>query len=402
MRSIETRLFLIAATIFVFLGISGGLLNIAWTYMQVTFGVDVSQTGVLLLAATSGGLVAAFSSGTLIGRLGMGRVILMGVSILFVGLLSISANSTWLVMLMLIFLMYTGRGTLDAGLNNFISAGYGSTEMNWLHASWGLGLTIAPTIVTAVIVTMELGWQVAYALASGLALILIIVILINFRHWDAVGHGSDETSEKKLPPTNVRETLRLPAVRWSLLLFFVYGGVEIGTGQLINTLLVEGRDVSQEVASLWLSFYWGSFTVGRFLVGFVALRFNDQTILTASTSLAVIGALLVIPSDATTLNALGLILIGLGLAAIFPILIAQTPHRVGRVHGPNTIGFQVGVAGFGAAILPGAFGYATKFVGLEAIAFGILLNTLVLLALNQWVAARFPVQAIPDTTATAH
>lgn len=47
------RLFLFATTIFVILGISGGLLNIAWTYMQVDFEVPFSAIGILLLAATS-------------------------------------------------------------------------------------------------------------------------------------------------------------------------------------------------------------------------------------------------------------------------------------------------------------------------------------------------------------
>ncbi len=394
MRSPRKRLFLIAATIFVFLGISGGLLNIAWTYMQKTFDVGISDTGVLLLAATSGSLIAAFGSGSIIGRLGMGRVIMIGVIILCVGLLSISVSSTWLMLLVLIFLTYIGRGTLDAGLNNFVSAGYDSAAMNWLHASWGLGLTVAPAIVTMIIVTLNLGWQVAYVLASGLALILIVAILFNFRHWDTADGQIGEMPEKRLEPTRAGDTLKLPAVRWSLLLFFVYGGVEIGTGQLINTLLVEGREVSQEVASLWLSFYWGSFTVGRFLIGFVALRLSDQTILTGSTALALIGAILVIPPDLLTLNALGLILIGFGLAAIFPILIAQTPRRVGMAHSANTIGFQVGVAGFGAAILPGAFGLATESIGLEAIAIGICLNTILLMALNQWVAVRYPVQKL--------
>ena len=81
------------------------------------------------------------------------------------------------------------------------------------------------------------------------------------------------------------------------------------------------------------------------------------------------------------------------MAAIFPILIAQTPQRVGRAHAANAIGFQVGFAGLGASILPGLFGLATEPFGLEAIGYGLVINAVVLLALERWVAARYSARA---------
>mgnify|MGYP007068798910 CR=1 FL=1 len=56
-------------------------------------------------------------------------------------------------------------------------------------------------------------------------------------------------------------------------------------------------------------------------------------------------------------------------------------------------GFQVGFAGLGAAILPGVFGLATEPFGLEAIGYGLVINAVVLLALERWVAARYSARA---------
>ena len=386
MQPNKTRLFAIAVMIFIALGVMGGLLNVAWTYMQVTFDVKVSAIGVLLVFATTGSLIAAFGSGAVIGRFGIGRVALAGALLVTTGLAGVALAPAWAALVAITFVMYMGRGTLDAGMNNFVSANYDSAAMNWLHASWGVGLTAAPGIATFIIVTLGQSWRAGYAVMAAVALVLVALLAATRRQWDIAPQAGAPLAARR---ATMREILRLPVARWSIALFFVYGGVEIGTGQLVNTLLVESRGVAQEIASLWLSFYWGSFTVGRILIGALALRINDRAILRASTLIPIAGTALLVLRGAAIFDLAGLILIGLGLAAIFPILIAQTPGRVGRAHTANAIGFQVGFAGLGAAILPGLFGLATDPFGLEAIGYGLLINAIVLFALQRWVAARY-------------
>ena len=110
--------------IFIALGAMGGLLNVAWTYMQVTFDVKVSAIGVLLVGGTVGSLMAAFGSGAVIGRFGIGRVALAGALLVSAGLLGFALAPTWPALVAIMFVMYIGRGTLDAGMNNFVSAHY--------------------------------------------------------------------------------------------------------------------------------------------------------------------------------------------------------------------------------------------------------------------------------------
>lgn len=389
MQPDKTRLFAIAVLIFIALGVIGGLLNVAWTYMQVTFDVNVSAIGVLLVFATTGSLIAAFGSGALIGRFGIGRVALAGALLVTAGLVGVALSPAWAALVAITFVMYMGRGTLDAGMNNFVSANYDSAAMNWLHASWGVGLTAAPGIATFIIVTLDQSWRAGYAVMAVVALVLVALLAATRRRWDAPDPPPQGDAPLPARGATMRETLGQPVALWSIALFFVYGGVEIGTGQLVNTLLVESRGMAQAIASLWLSFYWGSFTVGRILIGALALRLDDRAILRASTAVPIIGTILLVLRGPGVLNLAGLVLIGLGLAAIFPILIAQTPGRVGRAHTANAIGFQVGFAGLGAAILPGLFGLATEPFGLEAIGYGLLINAVVLFALQRWVAARY-------------
>lgn len=397
MQPNRTPLFLISVTIFIILGISGGLLNVAWTYMQVDFDVQFSDIGVILLAATVGGLIAAFGSGFFISKFGIGKLTLASTILVMFGFAAIGLAQTWMLLIVIIFVTYMGRASLDAGMNNFFSVHFGATAMNWLHASWGLGLTIAPAIITTILLTFGQTWRIAYLLIGVIFLPLALIVLFTLPQWNIFTDNENADKQKNnIQAASMPETLRQSVVWWSVLLFFIYGGLEIGTGQLINTLFVEGRGISQEVSSFWISLYWGSFTVGRILIGFLALRLNEKLILNGSTILATIGAALLIVPNPEMFSVLGLLLIGFGLAAIFPILILQTPYRVGKKHSPNTIGFQVGITGLGAAILPGIFAQATNQYGLEAISYSIFMNAILVFFLYQWLAFRYPV---PDSHA---
>ena len=366
---------LVACLIFVAIGIATGLLNIAWTFMQPTFGVSLDSLGTLLGAAMLGGLVAAFLNGALIGRFSMARVLVAGMAFAGIGVVGYAIAPTWIALLGVAFIASIGKGTMDAGLNNFVSANYGTSQMNWMHACWGIGLTIAPAVVTYFVLDGGGAWQSGYVLMGAVLLLLGGVILFTAGRWSLRGAGAIAAGGA-LAKAPLSDSLRQPAVQIGLLFFFLYGGIEIGTGQLANTLFVEARGISQEVSSAWISAYWGSFTLGRMLMGLLALRFGDKSLLNLSFALTVVGALLLYVNPHEAASLVGLLAMGFGLAAIFPILISQTAGRVGEAHAANAIGFQVGCAGFGGAVLSGIAGVLAEHVSIESISFTILLGAL--------------------------
>ena len=65
--------------------------------------------------------------------------------------------------------------------------------------------------------------------------------------------------------------------------------------------------------------------------------------------------------------AIALIIIGLGLAAIFPCLMARTPERLGKALAAHAIGMQVSAAMLGAAFLPSAAGFLAEQMSLEVV-----------------------------------
>ena len=391
MKTDKTFPILVSYLIFIAIGIAIGLLNIAWTYMQPTFGISLDSLGTLLSAAMLGGLIAAFLSGAIISRLSLGPVLVGGMVFAGLGMLGYAIAPVWLILLGAAFVASIGKGTMDAGLNNFVSANYGTSQMNWLHACWGIGLTIAPAIVTFFVLDLQGGWQSAYAIMGFALLLLGLVILATLPQWQLKKAKHDK--QKGTAGTPLRQSLGKPIVLIGLLFFFLYGGIEIGTGQLANTLFVEARGIPQETASAWVSAYWASFTVGRMLMGLLAIRMGDKSLLNVSFILSVIGALFLFLNLHETLTFIGLLAIGFGLAAIFPILILQTAARVGSEHAANAIGFQVGCAGLGGAALSGIAGVFAEHVSIESISFFIFLGALLTALIYQvmiWWQARTP------------
>ncbi len=377
-------LIFVAYLTFIAIGIASGLLNIAWTYIQVTFDVSLDSLGTILTAGTVGGLIAAFMSGYFVGKFTVGKVVLGGLLLAGFGLIGYSIAPIWLALLFVAFMSSLGKGTVDAGLNNFVSANYGSSEMNWLHACWGIGLTIAPSIVTFTILNLEQGWQFSYIVIGIVVLAVGGIILLTLPQWQMNRVKNNDTQLDEESAT-ISETIRRPIVLMSILFFFVYGGIEIGTGQLVNTLFVEGRGIPQEISSAWVSAYWGSFTLGRMIMGVLAMRIGDKLLLYLSLATSGIGSALLFLNTHETITFIGLMMIGFGLAAIFPILISQTPKRVGIRHAANTIGFQVGFAGLGGAVLAGITGIFAENLGIEMISIFILITAILLFGIYQLI-----------------
>jgi len=375
----KTFTILVAYLVFVVIGIASGLLNISWTYIQDSFNVSHDSLAALAPAAMLGGLIAAFLSGSIIGKFSVGPVLVGGMAFAGFGMLGYALAPAWVVLLGVAFVASIGKGAVDAGLNNLASANYGASVMNWLHACWGVGLTIAPAIVTHFVIYQGGGWQAGYVLVGFVILLIGLVMLLSLPLWQMQSGDGKSKSDAMRPALS--ESLRQPIVIMGLLFFFLYGGVEIGTGQLANTLLIEARQLPQEIASYWISAYWASFTAGRILMGLLALRLGDKTLLNICFAFTVVGAILLFINLNDLFSFLGMLGMGFGLAAIFPILILQTSGRVGRGHAANAIGFQVGCAGLGGAVLSGLGGVFAEYVGPESISLFICVGALLTVAI---------------------
>jgi MFS family permease len=133
----------IAYLSFIALGLPSGALGVAWPTIRSSFALSLDAIGALLIASTIGYLLASFSSGHLISLIGIGPFLMFSSFLSGLGLLGYALTPTWWMMVAFGLLSGAGGGSLDAGLNTYFAANHGPSLMNWLHACFGIGATIA-------------------------------------------------------------------------------------------------------------------------------------------------------------------------------------------------------------------------------------------------------------------
>jgi fucose permease len=356
---------------FISLGLPDGLLGVAWPSISRARGVGLESLGTLLIAFSLGYLTISVISGRILAALGVGRLLAVCGTITGLSLLGFALVPLWWLLLPVGAALGAGGGAIDAGLNAYAAAHTSPRVVNWLHACYGVGATLGPAIMTAVI-SSGLPWQLGYLLVGGAQLALAAVFALTRRRWEAGSIAPAAVPGEARQHTSLRATLGLPAVWLSILVFGLYTGLEVTAGQWSFSLFTLGRGVPTALAGQWVSLYWGSLTAGRILMGFIAGRVDPRTMLWAGAGGALAGAALIAAGAGYVGDVAGLLLMGFSLAPIFPLLIATTAERVGRAHANNAIGMQVAAATVGAAAVPWLIGRAVVAGGVGVVGAGIV------------------------------
>ncbi len=373
----------LAYTNFIALGLAGGLVGVAWPSIRESFNLSLDALGLLLIASNIGFLISSFNSGRIASRFGIGSLLLIGSLIRGMGLLGYAVTPGWWVMVLLALFVGGGGGAMDAGTNAYFATNHSARLMNWLHASFGVGATLGPAIMTSIL-SLGQSWRWGYAIVAVIQGLLVVLFVLTRNAWKSAGPetaGAD--TGPQLEAITSWDTLKLPTVWLGIVLFFVYAGIEVTTGSWAFTLFTESRSVSVSAAGFWVSFYWGSFTVGRVLFGVVADRLKLVSTVRLCTLTAILASALIWVKSVNAVSFLGLALMGVALAPIFPLLVSATPKRVGTENAANVVGFQVGAAGLGIAVLPALAGVLAERISLEIIGPYLLVASIIMVLLHE-------------------
>jgi len=360
-------LILLAFIAFIALGMPDGLLGVAWPTIRHDFNIPLDSLGWLLAMATTGYIISSFTSGQIMARLGVGRLLSISCLLTASALVGYTLVPQWWMMVLLGIAAGLGAGAIDAGLNTYVAAHFSERTMQWLHASYGIGVTTGPFIMTFALTTLN-SWRAGYRIVGGFQLLLGLCFLLTIPLWSRFNSPSKEEGKRITEyKTPIIDTLKQPGVWLSMALFFLYVGAEISLGAWAYTLLTESRGVTTQVAGFLAGSYWGTFTIGRILAGLVLKKINSRTLVIFALSGALSGALLLWWNPANWANLAAVALIGFSIAPIFPALTSSTSQRVEDKHTANTIGMQMAASGLSGAIIPGLVGVLARRISLEVI-----------------------------------
>ncbi len=368
---------------FISLGLPDSLLGAGWPVMYQQLNVPVSFAGVISTIIAVGTIVSSLLSDRLTARFGAGKVTAVSVLMTAVSILGFSLSGQFYMLIIFAIPYGLGAGGVDAALNNYVALHYSSRHMSWLHCFWGVGVTISPYIMSFCL-TKNFGWEKGYFAVFVIQIILAILLFISLPIWKNRANENDENSTEKAASVGIKNALKIKGVAFVLLTFFGYCALETTAGLWASSFFVEARNILPETAALFASLYYIGITIGRFLNGFITDKFGDKIMIRVGILTCTFGVILVaLPFKTDVLSLVGLLIIGLGCAPIYPCIIHATPTNFGEKNSQAIIGIQMASAYLGSTLAPPIFGFIAEKTTLGIYPFYLLIFALIMLLMSE-------------------
>jgi fucose permease len=121
-------------------------------------------------------------------------------------------------------------------------------------------------------------------------------------------------------------------------------------------------------------------TVGRAINGFIAMKLSDTTMIRIGEGIIFLGVIMIILPISDMVSLVGLVIMGVGCAPVYPSIIHSTPLRFGADKSQAIIGVQMACAYTGSCLMPPLFGLIANHItiALFPIYMGIILVTMII------------------------
>ena len=347
---------------FISLGLPDAVFGGAWPTMYLQFEVPVSYAGIVTIIIALGTIISSLQSDRMTYKLGTGKVTAISVAMTAFALFGFSISGSFIELCLWAIPYGLGAGGVDASINNYVALHYSSRVMSWLHCMWGLGAMIGPYVVGFVL-TGGGSWNRGYQLIALLQAILTAILIISLPLWKKRTTVVDESGEEVAASAlSLKEVYAIKGAKEIMIAFFCYCALEQTAGLWASSYMVLHKGVSAEVAASYASMFYIGITVGRFLSGFMTMKFNDKQMIRIGFAVLGVGVgVLFLPlSEYVALT--GFVLIGMGCAPIYPCVIHSTPEIFGADKSQAIIGVQMASAYVGTLLMPSVFGIIVNHI----------------------------------------
>ena len=313
------------------------------------------RAGLFFTAQFCGSMLGVSSLGTLIGR-GYRYAFVCGFSLIAVGVAGLSLHS-YLASLAAAAMFGCGLGQALSATNLWVAEVAKARRvaaLSILNLAWGIG-AVASSPVVMLAQRREAIPFLLYTIGSASALTALILVTMNL---EPVAQEGDHQQSTPTRGANIsmRSSVNLAG------LFFLYVGSENSIAGWVASLTKRMHPDSGDLWALAPLFFWGGILTGRALVPLVPFRWRERTLLASGLMLATVAVSLLTRARTFANIAICVGAAGLGLAGIYPILIAWLVKAYGlRSRRIGAIMFAL--AGMGGATMPWIVGLMSTATG---------------------------------------
>ncbi len=327
------------AGIFVF----GLVMAILGAILPSLFGridFDKSEAGNLFFFMNLAMLGMAIVFGPIVDRFGYRIFLAVCALLVAISFLLFTLAPTYSFLVAAAVVLGIGGGGLNGGANALTSdlnPESRSAALNLLGIFFGFGALLIPLLIGTLLGI--LGLDTILVVATVLSLIpFAFFLLLRF---------PPAKQAQGFPLRRAALVVGSPLLWLCGLLLFFQSGNEFTVGGWISTYLNEHFRLSTAAASLVLSGYWGTIMLGRLIISRRLVKvLKNETLVLASAVLALAATSLVAAAPSGSLAAVGVVLTGLGFAAIFPTTLAVAGEVFADLTGTAfSVIFMIALAG---------------------------------------------------------
>ena len=347
--------------IFISLGLPDSLLGSGWPKMQVVFGVPSSYAGYVSMTISFMTIISALLSPRMIRRFHTKWIVIVSIGLTVLGLLGFSICGQYWMLFLFAVPYGLGAGSIDAAVNHYVANHYKSSVMNFLHCFYGVGAVISPWIMSLALKVAR--WNEGYRWTAYIQIGILLVCILSLPLWKKNENQAEEESRNS---AGIRETLKVPGVKLTLIAFFAYCSGEATCFLWVPSYFAGTKSgLSDETIASFGSLIFGGLMLGRLISGFISNKLGDRLLIRIGIAVELVGILLVfLPVENYLVAAIGFVVIGTGMGPVYPAIQHMAPANFGKRHSAAVIGLQMASAYIGSTFMPMVFGNIQQAVGI--------------------------------------
>ena len=338
-------------------------------------GWSYTHAGLVVAAGSAAFVLSSTAAGFVLPRLGVRLTVTAGLGLEAFGLLLFGVWPSVAVSALVYAVLGVGFGAMEVAGNDLTISmerrGRGQL-MNLVHAGFAVG-GIAVTWTVSWFLAGGGDWRAVYRLL-GAATVLVALILLTRPALAVTGSvpaaPAGAASAGAGGGLGARRSAGAPDRSLALLMVIlpamgVYVGVELGTASWMSEFVVAAVGGSVAQGARVVSLYWVGLCLGRVGVAILHRGTRHSRLIVALASVAVVGLAITVPAGGITWAAVGAAVTGVGLSALYPLLIllagSEYPTRRSQA-----MGLTSAAGGLGSMLVPLAIAVVAEAFGIRS------------------------------------
>ena len=322
------------------------------------YGIDKAAAGALFTLMTLGILIGSLVSGPIVDRYGYKGILIAATVLIIASLEGIAfAPSTGWLRLAVILIGF-GGGVINSGTNVLvadISAESRGAGLSLLAVFFAIGAMGVPFMLG--MLPDRISYSTVLAWVGALVVIPLLVI--------ALTRFPEPKQAQGFPIADAGKLIRDPVLLLMGFMLFLESGMEITVGGWTSTFFNEELAVPARAALIFLSMYWMGMMLARLSLGVILPRIQAIRVLYACILAGLVGSALLLTTRSPGMAGLGVFLLGVGFAAMFPVMLGFIGDRYTALSG-TAFGVAIAMALVGGMLLPYVAGFLGERYGMRA------------------------------------